>query len=103
MFWKMPNDDLNKLKREARAGLAFVWLKASPLLRLSKTNFVKISEVEVEILTDISDLEEAKNRLWHDKLQQLVITRGSNGCLYFTSKHSGEVDSFKIRAIDTNS
>jgi fructokinase len=74
--------------------------KEGLLLGLSKANIVKMSEDEVEFLTGISDLEEAKNRLWHDKLELMVITRGSNGCCYFTSKHRGEVDGFKVNAID---
>lgn len=74
--------------------------KAGLLLGLSKANIVKISEEEVEFLTGISDFEEAKNKLWHDKLQLMVITRGSNGCCYYTSEHHGEIDSYKVKAID---
>jgi fructokinase len=74
--------------------------KADLLLGLSKANIVKISEDEIEFLTGISDLEEGKNKLWHDKLQLMVITRGSNGCCYFTAKHRGEADSFKVQAVD---
>ncbi len=74
--------------------------KAGLLLGLSKANIVKISEDEVEFLTGLTDLDEAKNALWHDKLQLMVITRGSNGCCYFTTKHRGEVDGFKVQAVD---
>jgi fructokinase len=74
--------------------------KAGLLLGLSKANIVKISEDEAEFLTGLTDLDEAKNALWHDKLQLMVITRGSNGCCYFTTKHRGEVDGFKVQAVD---
>lgn len=75
--------------------------KEGLLLGLSKADIVKISEDEVEFLTGISDLDQARNRLWHDKLKLLVITSGSKGCVYYTKEHSGEVDSFIIKAVDT--
>ena len=74
--------------------------KAGLLLGLSKANIVKISEDEVEFLTGITDLEKAKTRLWHDKLQLMVITRGSHGCCYYTPESHGEIQSYKVKAID---
>jgi fructokinase len=75
--------------------------KAGLLLGLAKANIVKISEEEVEFLTGINDLEEGKNKLWHDSLQLMVITRGSKGCCYYTTKYQGEVESFNVKAVDT--
>lgn len=71
------------------------------LLGLSKANIVKISEDEVEFLTGIKDLDEARKALWHEDLQLMVVTRGSSGCYYFTAEHQGEVESFKVKAVDT--
>jgi fructokinase len=70
------------------------------LLGLSKANIVKISEDEMEFLTGLSDLEKAKEKLWHDDMQLLVITRGRDGCCFYTSEFQGEADSFKVDAVD---
>lgn len=75
--------------------------KTGLLLGLSKANIVKLSEEEAEFLTGASDLEEARNRLWHEKMQLMVITRGSKGCRFYTADHYGEVDSFNVKAVDT--
>lgn len=74
--------------------------KAGLLLGLSKANIVKISDEEIEFLTGISDLREACESLWHDKLQLIVVTEGSKGCYYFTPEFQGSLDSFKVKAID---
>ena len=71
------------------------------LLGLSKANIVKISDEEVEFLTGISNLQEACENLWHDDLQLMVVTRGNKGCYYFTPEFRGNVDSFKVTAVDT--
>ena len=70
------------------------------LLGLSQANIVKISEDEVEFLTGLSDLEKAKENLWHDDMQLLVVTRGRDGCCFYTSEFQGEADSFKVDAVD---
>ena len=74
--------------------------KAGLMLGLSKANIVKISEEEIEFLTGISDLREACESLWHDKLQLIVVTEGSKGCYYFTPEFQGSLGSFKVKAID---
>ena len=70
------------------------------LLGLSKANIVKISEDEVDFLTGLGDLEKAKEKLWHDDMQLLVVTRGRDGCRFFTSGFQGEADSFNVDAVD---
>jgi fructokinase len=70
------------------------------LLGLSQANIVKISDDEVEFLTGIKNLDKAKDLLWHDKLQLMVVTSGSKGCCYFTSELQGEVEGFKVKAVD---
>lgn len=74
--------------------------RAGIKLGLSKADIVKISEDEVEFLTGIEDLEQAKDALWHDGLRLMVVTRGSNGCCFFTPGLQGEVETFKIKAVD---
>lgn len=74
--------------------------KAGLELGLAQANIVKISEDEIEFLTGINDLDRARKLLWHDDLQLMVVTRGSKGCCFFTPELHGEVDAFKIKAID---
>ncbi len=71
------------------------------LLGLSLANIVKISEDEAEFLSSFSDLDKAVNKLWHDDLQLMVVTRGKYGCRYYTDNFRGEVDGFKVEAVDT--
>ena len=70
------------------------------LLGLSLANIVKISEDEAEFLSGFSDLDKAVNKLWRDDLQLMVVTRGKNGCSYFTADFRGEVDGFEVDAVD---
>ena len=70
------------------------------LLGLSLANIVKISEDEAKFLSGFSDLDKAVNKLWHDDLQLMVVTRGKNGCSYFTADFRGEVDGFEVDAVD---
>jgi fructokinase len=51
-------------------------------------------------ITRLSDLEKAKQNLWHDNMQLLVVTRGRDGCRFFTSEFQGEADSFRVDAVD---
>ena len=52
---------------------------------LAEAQIVKISEEEVAFLTNINDLETARQALWHDNLQLLVVTRGTTGLCVFYS------------------
>ena len=70
------------------------------LLGLSLANIVKISEDEAEFLSGFSDLDKAVNKLWHDDLQLMVVTRGKNGCRYYTADFRGEADGFEVEAVD---
>ena len=78
-------------EKDARKGL---------LLGLSQANIVKISEDEVEFLTGLSDLDKAKDELWHDELQLLVVTCGSKGSYFYTADFQGAAESFKVEAVD---
>lgn len=75
---------------------------AGLLLGLSQANIVKISEDEVEFLTGLSDLDKAKDKLWHDDLQLLVVTSGRHGSCFYTSNFQGAAESFEVEAVDTN-
>ena len=62
---------------------------------------IKASEEEVIFLAGEDDLYLAVRKLWHSRLRLLVVTRGKEGCIYFTREFSGEVPSFKVQSIDT--
>ena len=74
--------------------------KAGLLQAISLADIVKISEEEAEFLTGSSDLNAAKNELWHENLKLLVITLGQSGCQFYTTDLQGKAESFKIEAID---
>ena len=70
------------------------------LLGLAQANIVKLSEDELEFLTDNTDLKEAAKALWHDDLKLLIVTQGRDGCYFMTPDHEGKVDSFDVETID---
>lgn len=76
----------------ARAGIMSAWHKA---------NVIKVSEEELEFLSDELDLKKAAEKLWHDRLRLLIVTRGSKGCSYVTKSFSGDVAGFEISPVDT--
>ena len=71
------------------------------LLGLKKANIVKLSEDESAFLTGIDAVEKACQTLWHDDLRLMVVTRGRAGCVYYTPRFTGTVESFTVRAVDT--
>ena len=76
----------------ARAGILMGW----PL-----ANVIKVSEEELEFLTDETDWQRAAKSLWHDKLKLLLVTRGPHGCYYMTPQFAGELPGFTVKAVDT--
>ncbi len=70
------------------------------LLGMEKAHIVKLSDDESEFLTGIKDLESACQALWHDDLKLMIVTRGRAGCVYFTPKFTGMVESFTVEAVD---
>ena len=76
----------------ARAGMLSAWHYA---------HVVKVSEEELEFLTGLSDIDAAVKKLWHANLRALFITRGKDGCYYYTSQFHGEVGGFSVTAVDT--
>jgi len=76
----------------ARVGMLSAWKHA---------HVIKVSEEELEFLTGLSDVTAAVKQLWHANLRALFITRGKDGCYYFTSKFNGAVGGFSVTAVDT--
>lgn len=76
----------------ARQGIRLGWQYAQ---------IIKASEEEVLFLAGEADLQLAIRKLWHSRLRLLVVTRGKEGCIYFTHGYSGEMPGFNVQAIDT--
>lgn len=79
-------------KAAALEGMLSVWELA---------DLIKVSDEELVFLTGLEDLDEAVERLWHDRLQLLVVTMGKQGCRYYTPEFNGEVSGFKVNSVDT--
>ncbi|MFT5506934.1 MAG: fructokinase, partial [Gammaproteobacteria bacterium] len=75
--------------------------KTGMLLGLSKANIVKISEEEVEFLTGTTDPGTARELLWHENLDIMIVTHGSKGCSYLTREFQGYINGFSINAVDS--
>ncbi|KAK1433397.1 hypothetical protein QVD17_10307 [Tagetes erecta] len=77
----------------ARQGIKSIWNEA---------DFIKVSDDEVEFLTQKSpDDEDAVKSLWHDGLKLLVVTDGEKGCRYYTKSFKGKVPGYSVKAVDT--
>lgn len=76
----------------ARAGL---------LEAIAAAEIVKLSEDEVEFLTGSTDPRAARERLWGARTELMTVTRGHQGCIYFTIEHDGEVGTRAVEAVDT--
>ncbi|KAI3726597.1 hypothetical protein L1987_66395 [Smallanthus sonchifolius] len=77
----------------ARQGIKSIW---------NESDFIKVSDDEVEFLTQKSaDNEDAVKSLWHDGLKLMVVTDGEKGCRYYTKNFKGKVPGYPVKAIDT--
>ena len=70
------------------------------LLGIAKAQVVKLSDEELRFLTGSDDPAAAREQLWHDGLDLMVVTLGSAGCVYFTPDADGVVVGFVVEAID---
>jgi fructokinase len=68
---------------------------------LPHADLVKVSEEELAFLTGVADLAGGAERLWHDGLKLLVVTRGPAGCVYFARDARGEIPGFTVEPVDT--
>ena len=76
----------------ARAGILAAWPFA---------DIIKVSEEELVFLTGDASLESAARSLWSDRLRLLVVTRGPDGCTYFTREGNGSAPGFAVTPVDT--
>jgi fructokinase len=76
----------------AKEGILSAW---------SRANIIKVSEEELEFLSGELELKPGAERLWHERLKLLIVTRGKQGCAYFTKTFYGNVPGFNIVPVDT--
>jgi fructokinase len=76
----------------ARAGIKLGW---------SQAHVIKVSEEGLFFLSGTDDLIKGARQLWHSDLRMLAITRGALGCVYVTTKFSGESPGFQVESVDT--
>jgi fructokinase len=69
-------------------------------LAMSQAQVVKISDEELRFLTGSDDPAAARQQLWHDRLELLVVTLGAAGCVYFAPDFEGVVLGFSVDAVD---
>lgn len=70
----------------------------------SMAHIIKISEEELAFLNDVNsvdDFEQLVRAIWHPDLRLLVVTRGSEGCDFFTPDNAGMVEGFSVNPVDT--
>lgn len=86
MLW----DSLDRAKIMIREGLKIA-------------DYVKVSEEELEFLTDYSDEKEgiAKLKEQFPNIRVLAVTRGKNGSALQIDSHYISADGYKIKAVDT--
>ncbi|XP_021751776.1 probable fructokinase-4 [Chenopodium quinoa] len=79
--------------KEAREQILSIWDKAE---------VIKISDNELEFLTESNTVDDATAMsLWHSNLKLLLVTLGDHGCRYYTKNFKGSVEAFKVNAVDT--
>ncbi|KAI3909914.1 hypothetical protein MKW98_012968 [Papaver atlanticum] len=76
----------------AREGIKSIWNTA---------DFIKVSDDEVEFITQGPSDEKNCLSLWYEGLKLLVVTDGDKGCRYFTKNFKGSVKGFAVNTVDT--
>jgi fructokinase len=75
--------------------------KAGMLLGWEHAQVIKVSEEELVFLSEKDDLEQGARSLMHPGLRLLVVTRGRQGCAFFTPRSKGQVPGFSVQPVDT--
>ena len=70
---------------------------------IAGTNIVKLSEEELQFVTDIVGLEEGARALLDrfESISLVLVTRGPEGCYYATEGATGYVPGFTVEVADT--
>ncbi len=62
---------------------------------------VKLSEEELDFLTDTQEIETGVRYLWTKKTKLMVVTRGAEGCEAYTENNQWIVPGYKVKVEDT--
>jgi fructokinase len=69
---------------------------------LGYTDVLKISDEELEFLTDCKDLKEGTRILWKEfGIKLIFVTLGPKGCFYRRGEDTGETFAYDVDTIDT--
>ena len=68
---------------------------------IERATIVKLSEEELEFLTNMTDPAEGVRLLLHPGLKLVVVTHGKAGCTFVTPDAHGRVPGFKVQPVDT--
>ncbi|TSB47628.1 carbohydrate kinase family protein [Alkalicoccobacillus porphyridii] len=68
---------------------------------LLTSDIVKLSEEELEFLTDETDEAVAVFKLKDYQIPLLIITKGENGSSFYTDTHKVDIPVYKVDAVDT--
>ncbi|UCZ53901.1 PfkB family carbohydrate kinase [Bacillus shivajii] len=71
------------------------------LQRIPKAHLLKVSEEELFFLTSIKDERKAVSGLMTGSVEIIVVTKGADGCVYYTRKTSGAVKGITVTPVDT--
>ena len=91
-----PNLRLNLWEDESSAKLVSI-------AALGYADILKISEDELEFLTDIKDLDQGLDKLlkMSHQLKFIAITLGSKGCYYYYNQHRQLISTINVNVVDT--
>lgn len=87
--WRPP---LWKSEKDAKEGMT---------RGLKYADILKISEIELEFLTGLNDLESGSKLLLENGSQLILVTLGPKGCYYRTTYNSGHLYTYDTNVIDT--
>lgn len=69
---------------------------------LPLVDIIKVSEEELEMLTEEKDLEKGSEILSGYGITLVMVTLGSKGAFYKVGKHKGIIQGYAVKTIDTN-
>jgi fructokinase len=75
--------------------------KTEILHHIPQAHVVKLSEEELYFLTDIKDEALAVRSLFEGNVQLVLLTKGKEGCTYYTPHGMGSVPGISVQPIDT--
>ena len=82
-----------------------LWNRKAAEAKMAKglryTDILKISDVELELLTGENDLNEGSKQLYEAGIKLILTTLGPNGCHYRYAGGSGKLNTYDTKVVDT--